>query len=142
MIYRSLSTNFDLPGIIYCKSSLRCTMMEDMPEYSVQLGHVVKEARAKSGISQGKLAAAIDAANRTVLNIENGRGNPKLAVLYPLVRELNIDARMIFNPEMLNESPWLSRLRTIVEGCTEEEAETLCISMEAILKALRSKDSK
>jgi len=117
-------------------------MMEDMPEYSVQLGHVVKEARAKSGISQGKLAAAIDAANRTVLNIENGRGNPKLAVLYPLVRELNIDARMIFNPEMLNESPWLSRLRTIVEGCTEEEAETLCISMEAILKALRSKDSK
>lgn len=117
-------------------------MMEDMPEYSVQLGHVVKEARAKSGISQGKLAAAIDATNRTVLNIENGRGNPKLAVLYPLVRELNIDARMIFNPEMLNESPWLSRLRTIVDGCTEEEAETLCISMEAILKALRSKDSK
>ena len=56
-----------------------------MPEYSVQLGHVVKEARAKSGISQGKLAAAIDATNRTVLNIENGRGNPKLVVLYPLV---------------------------------------------------------
>ena len=63
--------------------------MKDMPEYSVQLGNVVKEARAKSGISQSKLAASIDATNRTVLNIENGRGNPKLAVLYPLVRELN-----------------------------------------------------
>ena len=116
--------------------------MKEMPEYSIILGNVVKEARVKSGITQSELASTIEAANRTVLNIENGRGNPKLAVLYPLVRELNIDARMIFNPEMLNESPWLSRLRTIVEGCTEEEAETLCISMEAILKALRSKDSK
>lgn len=116
--------------------------MEEMPEYSVQLGNVVKEARAKSGISQSKLAASIDATNRTVLNIENGRGNPKLAVLYPLVRELNIDARTIFYPEMTIESPWLNRLRQLVDGCTEEEAETLCVTLEAILKVLRAKEIK
>lgn len=116
--------------------------MKEMPECSVLLGDVVKEARAKSGITQSELASAIDAANRTVLNIENGRGNPKLEVLHPLIRALNIDARMIFNPEMMNESPQLNRLRILVDSCTDEEAETLFSVVEPVLKALRAKDSK
>ena len=116
--------------------------MKEMPEYSIILGNVVKEARVKSGITQSELASTIEAANRTVLNIENGRGNPKLEVLFPLVRELNIDARLIFNPEMLNEAPRLNRVRRLVDGCSEEEAEALYPAIEAILRALRTKDSK
>ena len=54
--------------------------MKETPEYSIILGNVVKEARARSGITQSELADTIEAANRTVLNIENGRGNPKLEV--------------------------------------------------------------
>ena len=116
--------------------------MKEMPEYSIILGNVVKEARVKSGITQSELASTIEAANRTVLNIENGRGNPKLEVLFPLVRELNIDARLIFNPEMLNEAPWLNRVRRLVDGCSEEEAQALYSAMEAILRVLHAKDSK
>ena len=116
--------------------------MKEMPEYSIVLGDVVKEARAKNGITQSELASMIEAANRTVLNIENGRGNPKLEVLFPLVRKLNIDARLIFNPEMLNESPWLNRLRRLADSCSEEEAEALYSAMEAILRVLRTKDGK
>ena len=116
--------------------------MKEMPEYSIVLGNVVKEARVKSGITQSELASSIEAANRTVLNIENGRGNPKLEVLFPLVRELNIDARLIFNPEMLNEAPWLNRVRRLVDGCSEEEAEALYPAIDAILRALRTKESK
>jgi len=43
---------------------------------------------------------------------------------------------------MLNEAPWLNRLRRIVDNCSEEEAETLYPAIEAILRALRTKDSK
>ena len=76
------------------------------------------------------------------MNIENGRGNPKLEVLYPLVRVLKIDARLIFNPEMMDESPDLNRLRMLVDTCTEEEAATLFQVVESVLRALRSKDSQ
>ena len=116
--------------------------MKEVPEYSVILGDVVREARAKSGITQSELASTIDAANRTVLNIENGRGNPKLEVLFPLIRALKIDARTIFNPEMLNESPQLYRLRMLIDSCTDEEADTLFSIVESVLRALRAKDSK
>ena len=116
--------------------------MKETPEYSIILCNVVKEARARSGITQSELADTIEAANRTVLNIENGRGNPKLEVLFPLVRELNIDARTIFYPETLNDAPHLNRLRTLVDGCTEDEAATLFGVMESVLKALRSRNGR
>lgn len=116
--------------------------MKEIPEYSIRLGEAVKEARAKNGVTQSELATTIDAANRTVLNIENGRGNPKLEVLYPLLRALKIDARVIFNPEMLNESPEQYRLRVLIDSCTDEEADTLFPVVESVLRAIRSKESK
>ena len=41
---------------------------------------------------------------RTVMNIENHKANPKMEVLYPLIRALRIDARTIFNPELQRET--------------------------------------
>ncbi len=72
-----------------------------MPEYSRPLGDAVKRAREKMGFTQNEVAEKADIDVRTVLNIENYRGNPKMEVLYPLIRILLIDAREIFNSEML-----------------------------------------
>ena len=66
-----------------------------MPEYSRILGDVVKVARGKSGLTQAEVAVAIHRDTRTVLNIENYKGNPKLEVLYPFVRTLKIDAKEV-----------------------------------------------
>lgn len=41
----------------------------------------------------------IDIDARTVLNIENYKGNPKMEVLFPLIRALKIDPNLIFYPE-------------------------------------------
>ena len=71
-----------------------------MHEYSHPLGDAVKRARGKSGLTQKEVADMADVDVRTVLNIENYKGNPKMEVLYPLVRALKIDAREIFNPEI------------------------------------------
>ena len=78
-----------------------------MPDYSRVLGDVVKVAREQAGLTQAELATAINRDTRTVLNIENYKGNPKLEVLYPLVRALRIDSREIFYPEMRCDSPAL-----------------------------------
>ena len=93
-----------------------------MQEYSRPLGDAVKRARGKLGLTQNEVADATDIDVRTVLNIENYKGNPKMEVLYPLVRALKINAREIFNPEISRESPSICQLRLLIEECSEEEA--------------------
>ena len=87
-----------------------------MPDYSHPLGDAVRRARMKLDLTQSEVAESIDVDVRTVLNIENYKGNPKMEVLYPLVRVLKIDAREIFNPEMCREAPALRQLRLLIEG--------------------------
>lgn len=107
-----------------------------MPEYSRPLGDAIKRARGKLGLTQNEVADAAEIDVRTVLNIENYKGNPKLEVLYPLVRALRIDAREIFNPEMRRETPALRQLRLLIEECSEEEAAAIIPVFQAVLTAL------
>lgn len=111
-----------------------------MHEYSYPLGDAVKRARGRSGLTQSQVADLADIDVRTVLNIENYKGNPKLEVLYPLIRELGIDAREIFNPEMRRETPQLRQLRLMVEECTEDEAAAMIPIFRSVLSALREKE--
>lgn len=112
-----------------------------MPEYSRPLGDAVKLARIRLKLTQNEVADSIDVDSRTVLNIENYKGNPKMEVLYPLVRALRIDAREIFSPEMLRDSPSLRQLRILVDSCSEQDAAVLIPVVQAVLSALHSEDA-
>lgn len=56
-----------------------------MLDYSHSLGDAVKRARGELGLTQREVADKVDIDVRTVLNIENYKGNPKLIVLFPLI---------------------------------------------------------
>lgn len=112
-----------------------------MPEYSRPLGDAVKRARGKLGLTQNEVADAADVDVRTVLNIENYKGNPKMEVLFPLVRALKIDAREIFYPEIRRESPAIRQLRLLIEECSEGEVAAMIPVFEAVLNALRDKNA-
>ena len=112
-----------------------------MPEYSKPLGDVVKRARKRMDLTQNEVADSIDVDVRTIINIENYKGNPELEVLYPLIRSLKIDAREIFYPEMQRESPALCQLRLLVEDCSEEEAATIIPVLQSVVAALRDKNA-
>lgn len=112
-----------------------------MPEYSRPLGDAIKRARGRAGLTQSEVADAANIDVRTVLNIENYKGNPKLEVLYPLVRALHLDAREIFNPEIQRETPSLRQLRLLIEECSEDEAEAIVPVFRAVLNALRTQNS-
>ena len=112
-----------------------------MHEYSRPLGDAVKRARGKSGLTQNEVADMADVDVRTVLNIENYKGNPKMEVLYPLVRALKIDAREIFNPEIRRETPALRQLHVMIEECSEEEAAAIIPVFQSVLTALRDKNA-
>ena len=112
-----------------------------MSEYARPLGDAVKRARGRLDLTQGEVADQIDVDVRTVMNIENYKGNPKMEVLFPLVRALKIDAREIFNPELRRESPAIRQLRLLIEECSEDEAEAIIPVIEAVLNALRDKNA-
>lgn len=113
-----------------------------MHEFSQSLGDTVKSARIRMALTQCEVADLINVDPRTILNIENYKGNPKMEVLYPLIRTLKIDARNIFNPETLRYSPAIRQLRIMVEECSEQEAEVMISVFSTVLSVLRSKDSK
>ena len=112
-----------------------------MPEYSKSLGDVVKYARKRLDLTQNEVADSIQVDVRTIINIENFKGNPKMEVLYPLIRSLKIDAREIFYPEMQRESPSLAQLRLLVEDCSEEEAAAIIPVLQSVISALRDKNA-
>ena len=109
-----------------------------MHEYSRPLGDAVKRARGRMALTQSEVADAINVDVRTVLNIENYKGNPKMEVLFPLIRALKIDAREIFYPEIQRESSELRQLRLMIEECSEEEAAAIIPILKQVLIALRS----
>lgn len=113
-----------------------------MPEeYARYLGDAVKRARGRLGLTQNEVAAAADIDTRTVLNIENYKGNPKLEVLYPLIRTLRLDSREIFNPEMQRQSPSINELRLLIEDCSEDEASALISVLTSVISVMRNKKS-
>ena len=109
-----------------------------MYQFSQALGDTVKRARSTLGLTQSRVAEEAGTNSRTILNIENYKGNPKMKVLYPLIRFLKIDAREIFNPELQQENPSLEQLRLLISDCNEEEATALLPVVQAVLTALRS----
>ena len=112
-----------------------------MRDFSLPLGDELKRTREKLCLSQHKVAEAAGIDTRTVLDIENYRGNPKLEVLYPLVRSTNMDPRAIFFPELLRDSPMLAKLRLLVEQYSEEEAAVMIEVFKTVLNAIRNTNS-
>ena len=75
-----------------------------MTEYFKALGDSVKRARGKLKLTQSEVASLAEVDVRTVLNIENYKGNPKFEVLCSIVRALNLETQEIFYPEMSRQS--------------------------------------
>ena len=96
-----------------------------MQEFSQPLGDAVKKARGELGLTQNQVADQIDVDVRTVMNIENYKGNPKMEILFPLIRALKIDSREIFHPEIRLDNPAVSKLHLLIEQCSEDEAAAL-----------------
>ena len=112
-----------------------------MQDYSHPLGDAVKIARSELGLTQEQVASQIDADTRTIMNIENYKGNPKMKTSFPLIRLLKIDAREIFNPEMQRESPAIRQIRFLIEECSEQEAAALIPVIQSVLSTLRAKEA-
>lgn len=112
-----------------------------MSDFTKPLGDAVRKARLERGYTQAQVADRIDIDTRTVLNIENYKGNPKMEVLFPLIRLLRVDPNEIFFPELKRETPAIQQLRLLVESCTEEDARDLIPLVQSVLALIHKKDT-
>ena len=113
-----------------------------MQEYAYTLGNAVKQARLGLKLTQLEVADRIQADERTILNIEHHKGNPKLEILWPLLRALKIDANTVFYPERSLESNDMIRLLILLADCNEDEIKLLLPICESVLDAFRSAKGK
>lgn len=112
-----------------------------MQPFARPLGDAAKKARAEINLTQRQVAGRIGADARSVLNIENYKGNPKIQILFPPVRELQIDAREVFYPKMGRKHHAIRHQRLAVEACDEALAEALLPVVESVLKILHEKNA-
>lgn len=112
-----------------------------MNDAKQNLAKAVREARTELGLSQEKLAEILNLDQRTILNIEAGRGNPKFEKLYPLITYLKIPTNKIFYPDSENPTPNLQKLITQLNDCTEQEAISMLPIIRYLLELLRKQDN-
>ena len=109
-----------------------------MQEYACLLGRAVKKARLDMKLTQLEVADRIHADERTILNIEHNKGNPKLEILWPLLRTLSIDANDVFYPEKANDSEEALHLQLLFSQCSRDELHLLSSICESVIDTYRS----
>ena len=109
--------------------------------FSRPLADSVKKARRRMDLTQEQVAALAETNTRTICDIEHGKSNTRMNILFPLVRALRIDPREFFYPETGLESSVKHQLRVLIDDCSDEEAFLILSTSEAMINALRAKNA-
>ena len=100
-----------------------------------RVGHRIKLARLRRGLSQEDLAEHLDRSVAAVSNIERGRTLPSFVTLERLARALDIPVRDFFDfgPEADDNNPKRSRLVTeLVEATRHLSDADLEVALELV----------
>ena len=97
------------------------------------LGCVVKDTRIRLGYTQNQLAEKIGVEVRTIMHIENGITNPTWEVVFPLIRALEIDPRLVFYPELNRDDEAMAQIQILLSQCSEEDIRSLTPICETVL---------
>ncbi len=114
-------------------------MQKDIGSNTAQmiLARAVREARHQLGWTQEKLAEEANVDARTVIKIEQGKGNPMFNSLYSLVRALRLDPKQLFYHEECSSSPVAAHLQEYVSFLSEDEARLVMNLVQIVISATR-----
>lgn len=101
------------------------------------LGSIVRKSRKDKHLSQEALAEKIGVCKRTIIEIENGSGNPKFEILCELVRELDLPIYQVFYPEVFANLDLQEILVEEIKTCSESEMRIIL----AVIRGLRNEVS-
>lgn len=107
-----------------------------MQEAKKNLGKVVRIARKRKQITQDRLAEKVGVQPRTILEIENGRGNPRFENLFMMVRLLDIAPNDIFNYDC-GLTLDTEQLFQELSGFSDDEQRMATAAARAVLQQIR-----
>ncbi len=70
-----------------------------------RIGKLIQGARLSKGLTQETLAEKIKTSHRTIMDIENGKRNPKFETIFNIIQTLNIPSDLIFRSDKLTQTP-------------------------------------
>lgn len=99
----------------------------DKERFYTEVGRSIKEARNKAGLSQAELAKKISMSRASVVNIEKGRQNPPVHLLWVLSKTLNVPLLELIPDFQLSEDEINSFFekameKTTLKGFIQEES--------------------
>ena len=109
-----------------------------MDRYLKEVGDRIRQARLKKGINQAQLAEIIDKTPPYVSNIEMGKQNMSIIVLYKIVNALDVSADWILahdTPETVAIT--LDSVTKELEDCTPEERQAIIKMIQNLKTTLR-----
>ncbi len=112
-----------------------------MDRYLKEVGDRIRQARLKKGINQAQLAEIIDKTPPYVSNIEMGKQNMSIIVLFKIVKALDVSADWILahdTPETVAIT--LDSVTKELEDCTPEERQAIIQMIQSLKGAMREGD--
>lgn len=112
-----------------------------MKEGMEALSEAVSTYRKQECLSQDRLADWLNFSKRTINNMEAATDNSKMDTLFPLIKELHIDANRVFYPEIHQGKSALSEF-TYIFTYTKDEIRDLYVIYKTVLSTLSEYDSR
>lgn len=108
-----------------------------MQEAKRNLGKVVRTFRQRKELTQEQLAEKLKVQPRMILEIENGRGNPRFDSLFPMTRLLDIPPDDIFNYDRGLSDETKQFVQELM-ACSEQEQRIAIAAARAVLAQFRA----
>ena len=102
------------------------------------LGLAIKNARIEKKLTQEQLAEIVGITSIHLKQLESGRRNPSINVLYNLARTLNISIDSIFFPERKDGADLQYKIERSLSNCTLHELHVIYTTITAMTE--KSKD--
>ena len=104
-----------------------------MEELLNNYGQTIKDARLAAGMTQDALAEQIGVTTRYIMAIENENKQPRMKVLFKLIRALKISADTIFYPEIKHTDKKKEHIIHMIQLCDERDLQVVTATVKALL---------
>ena len=99
-----------------------------------KLGGIIKATRKAKRLTREQLSERIHITPRYLMSIENENQKPSYAILFQLIRELEISADTIFFPENKCTHTEREQLIRLLSLCDESDLRIVTAMVKALLK--------
>lgn len=111
----------------------------DKHEINQQIGRRIQAIRKRNGLSQDRLADAIDKSVETISNIERGISAPRVGTAVDIATALNVTLAELFkvsldNPAETRHTEVMEQITELTKDCDEKALNAVVEAVELVIR--------